>query len=158
MIKQRPKRKDSPPVAVARRAAGSISIGIDDQKNETQAIQSINSEMQDFSMFFIKRQRSWPVQCPPAHRGTPTANATHLAKTHLEYLDVARALSINPSYSKRASAHAGHDPPQSVPVSSPFWAPSEHVGPGTWPKCELRRSSGLRKFFSPGYVLLGTLD
>ena len=44
---------------------------------------------------------------------------------------------------KHASAHAGHDPPQSVPVSSPFWVASEHVVPRTWPERGLRRSSGL---------------
>ena len=46
------------------------------------------------------------------------------------------------THSRRASAHAGHDPPQSAPASSPFWVPSEHVGPGMWPASEWQRSSG----------------
>ena len=87
-----------------------------------------------------------------ANRGAPPANATHLTKINLEYLDVARALSTKKRHAKRASAHAGHDPPQSVPVSSPFWVPSEHVVPGTWPERGLWRSSGLDtlKFLQSG--------
>ena len=90
-----------------------------------------------------------------AKRGTPprgAANATHFTKINREYLDVARALSTKKRHAKRASAHAGHDPPQSVPVSSPFWVPSEHVVPGTWPERGLWRSSGLDtlKFLQSG--------
>ena len=71
---------------------------------------------------------------------------------YVEYLDVARALSTKKRHAKRAGAHAGHDPPQSVPVSSPFCAPSEHVVPGTWPERGLWRSSGLDtlKFLQSG--------
>ena len=81
----------------------------------------------------------------PTHRGIPLAIATHLAKTFLKHLDVARGHSRNDNlnnHSRRASAHAGHDPPQSAPASSPFWVPSEHVGPGMWPASEWQRSSG----------------
>ena len=69
--------------------------------------------------------------------------------------------SIFKIHSKRASAHATtHDPPQSVPVSSPFSMPSEHVGPGTWPEHEFWRCLASKRcnIFNPGSVLSSTLE